>query len=170
MPAPHTAADVELIHWPISAERRAALHARGAACLYLVPPGHLPPDDLFAGEQWVRHDADPIEVHWRIRQLAQASSAEEPPSLCNGCVRYRGASIVVPLSCERFTALLCEHFGAVVSREELQATEHPALSPTTLNTRIHRIRQLLGGSGLSLTGVRGRGYVLHPSGRLAVSS
>lgn len=165
----HPAGGVELIDWPISAERRAALHAQGVTRLYLVAPGHLPPDHLYAGEQWVRQDADAIEVHWRIRQLAAASCAMEPPSLRDGCLVYRGAALVVPPSCERMTALLCDRFGSLVERSCLQATEHPVLTMTTLNTRIHRLRQLLADSGLVLTGVRGRGYVLHAAGDRPVS-
>lgn len=159
-----TPPEIELCSWPMPAPQRAALRARGALCLYIVQVADVPPDDLGTNEEWVRVDADPIEVHWRIRRLqAAGQEANAAPEFRDGCVFYRGATVVVPPSCERITALLCEQFDNVVARPLLLAGDigdGDELSCATLNTRLHRIRHLLEPIGLRLTSVRARGYLL----------
>lgn len=154
--------DIELLAWPVPPKVRAELRERGSLCLYLVPAADVPPDDLRPTEDWVRADADPVEVHWRIRRLqADRQQRIEPPQCRDGCIFYRGVTVVLPPSCERIAELLCDHYDGVVPSARLINADSAPLSAAALNTRLHRIRQLVEPAGLSVTNVRARGYVLH---------
>lgn len=159
--------DVHVVTWPIDADERAAHGTAGRLVLYLVGLDDVPPDDLGVSEDWIRCDADPIEVHWRVRRLRQHHLQRHAAPQCrDGCIFFREATVVLPPSCERIAELLCDAFDSVVTRAQLLecGTAEGPLLTGALNTRLHRIRQLLLPVGLTITNVRGRGYLLQATG------
>jgi hypothetical protein len=73
MSPPSLDVDLELLHWPAEADRRAALAASGTPRLLLLEPGVAPPRSWAEEEDWVRLPASPDEL------AARAAGLPTPP-------------------------------------------------------------------------------------------
>ena len=155
--------DVRLVRWPAARAQLDELRAAGVPRLVVVdgdvaPPS--PPDDL---EDWVRLPADQSDVRLRVDTLAERARNRRFPVLtAEGVLRHRG--VAVPLSPveARLVDVLLQRFGAVVSRPDLMAGVWPGEPPprNALDVQISRLRRRLADVGLTVTTVRGRGYLL----------
>lgn len=153
--------EVHVLRWPADEGLRTDLRAAGHSCLLLVDPHDLPPDELAPFEDWVRTTADPIEVHWRTRQLQRLQQrARRSPRVSDCTLVYNDRRTPIPPVDEPLLALLCDRLGQVVTRDELRRAGEAALTDAVLNVRLYRLRRVLGATGLKITTVRGRGCVL----------
>jgi hypothetical protein len=154
--------EVQLVPWPQGERQRRAIARAGQLCLLLVEPNDLPPADLGPGEDWVRTTADPIEVHVRGERLVRShAGGDRPPGVDDqGILRHGSRWAALGPGDTSIVATLCESFGLLVARDVLCRCVSPVLSNPALSVRLFRLRPTLASVGLSVTTVRGRGYVL----------
>jgi len=156
---------VEILRWPLDAARRDGRRCR--ACLWLLPPGELPPE-LGADEDWIRVPADERDIHARLQRLTGrigASGPLHPEEVSvgpDGLVERLGQRVYLP----RIEASLLGRLGrtpdAVVTRRALAVAAWGDEERTgrLLDSRIFSLRGRLGPLGLAIHTIRGRGYVL----------
>lgn len=88
-----------------------------------------------------------------------------------GLVRYRDRWVAVPVVQIPVAELFVEHFGELVTVEEIERTyaeAGAATSPAALKAALNRLARRLRPLGLALHRVRGRGHVLDvPDARAA---
>ena len=155
--------DVRLVRWPAARAQLDELRAAGVPRLVVVdgdvaPP--FPPDEL---EDWVRLPADQSDVRVRVDTLAERARGKAIPQLSNeGVLRHAGASVALSPVESRLVRALISRLGAVVSRTDLMDVVWPEERPprNALDVHISRLRRRLADVQLSITTVRGRGYLL----------
>jgi two-component system response regulator MprA len=81
-----------------------------------------------------------------------------------GLLHHGRAWVALPDVEWRLMAPLVEHMGQLVRRDDLQKAGWPGrvVAASALNVRIKKARKRLEPLGLTITTVRGRGYVLAP--------
>jgi DNA-binding response OmpR family regulator len=157
--------DVELVRWPVEADRRAALSAEGVPCLLLVDENERPPIPANQLEDWIRLPADEADLHARVEGLRRRSnpSDDQRPELdADGLLRFAGRWVSLPPVESRLVEALLDRFGAVVSRDALAAVAWPDGSPgrNALDVHVLRLRRRIDELGLAIRTVRSRGYLL----------
>jgi DNA-binding winged helix-turn-helix (wHTH) protein len=158
--------DVEVLHWPTEAARRATLSAAGRPRLLLVPDGEAPPMPDDPLEDWARLSHAEEDVRARVATLAaraQAGRTTAPPELDDdGVLRVGERWVPLPPVELRLTRALLERLGAVVSRDALARAGWPDGAPgrNALDVHVLRLRRRLGPVGLAIRTVRSRGYLL----------
>lgn len=86
-----------------------------------------------------------------------------------GRLIHRGQWVSLSPIHERMVGLLAEHFGDVVSNDELMRTAWPGDPPTLNAVRVHlnRIRHRIAPLGLEIRGVRLHGQIMEEKSALA---
>jgi DNA-binding response OmpR family regulator len=182
MLTPTVVAEVEVLRWPGEADRREACAERQVPCLLLVEDGVAPPVSGRLLEDWMRVPADELDLVARVRRLdalARRSSADPPvvdeQGILHVGLEWTALSVAEASLARRLTA----DFGHLVARAELLAALNPSAGssgvssltglnsaaaadrrPRTLDLQICRLRRRIAAVGLTISAVRGRGYVL----------
>jgi hypothetical protein len=172
---PSVAAEVEMVRWPGDAARRELCAARDVPCLLLLEEGVAPPLPSRPLEDWIRVPADELDLVARVRRLESLGNrvGEWPTVDDEGVLhvgpRWSALSTAEAALARRLTA----DFGRLVNRNDLLAALSPPSPPAgtaanatadrrprTLDLQICRLRRRIAALGLTVSAVRGRGYVL----------
>ena len=175
MLTPTVVAEVEVLRWPGEADRREACAERQIPCLLLVEDGVAPPVSSRLLEDWMRVPADELDLVARVRRLdalARRTDAD-PPVVDDQGILHVGYEWTALSAAEASLARrLTADFGHLVARTELLAALNPGAAvstaanndtdrrPRTLDLQICRLRRRIAAVGLTISAVRGRGYVL----------
>lgn len=160
--------DITLIRWPAESSRLPELRDSQIPRLLLVDGDADPPvvvDDL---EDWIRVPAPEQDLRARVEGLSRRASSvgrSVPDIDEHGVVRFRSGHTAVPPVEARLAGVLIDHFGAVVSREELSEAGWPGghANRNALDVHVLRLRRRLAEAGLAIRTVRSRGYLLEPA-------
>jgi two-component system OmpR family response regulator len=159
-----TTADVELLRWPGDPVRRTECAERGIPCLLLVEQGFPPPDSVQPLEDWIRVPADEHDLLARVQHLgALAARSGSIVDIDDSGILTVGDTWVALSPTETALAQrLAADAGRLVSRRDLLETIGRAgeRRSRTLDLQVHRLRRRVAAVGLTITAVRGRGYVL----------
>jgi len=91
---------------------------------------------------------------------ASADGTDRPELGDDGILRYRGQWVALsPRDVELLEPMIAR-FDECIRREELLGDEVPLAEEWAFNARLKRLRVRLRSLGLSVTAVRGRGFVL----------
>jgi two-component system, OmpR family, response regulator len=158
------AMEVVLVRWPSERDRLTSLRAAGAPRLLVVEPAAEPPPSPDPLEDWVRVDADPGDVQFRVATLARrADNGGSPPSVDDdGLLHHRAGWVALsPLEATIARALI-DRYGAVVGRDALSRRAWPGGAPTrnALDVQMVRFRRRVAPLDLEVRTVRSRGYLL----------
>jgi len=167
---PVWASTVEILRWPAQAGRRDDVLAHGRAVLWMLDPGELPPE-VGDREDWARTTDGERDVHARLERLAALGPRStlllpHEVVVVDGLLVHGGRRLVVPPSEAVILDRLGETPDRVVSRDELAALVGGGapVNPSSLGTRVARLRDRLRPVGLVIHTVRGRGYLLTTAG------
>lgn len=155
--------EVRMLRYPADDGQRAALAEHGFAVLLLVETGSAPPLRLFPLEDWVRADADALELHARLSALGAKARVDDRITIDEfDVLRFQGRWVALRPGEVGIVELLVARFGEIVRNEVLeraagQSSEH---GRSYLRVRIGRLRRQLHTVGLDIRNVRNRGYVL----------
>ncbi len=155
--------DVRLIRWPAARAQLDELRAAGVPRLVVVDGDVVPPPPIDELEDWVRLPADQADVRVRVDTLAERARGKAFPRLSpEGVLRHAGVSVALSPVEHRLVDALIARFGAVVSRHDLMDAAWPDERPprNALDVHISRLRRRLDELDLTVTTVRGRGYLL----------
>jgi DNA-binding response OmpR family regulator len=155
--------DVALVHWPAEAERLERLRERREPRLVVVEQGPPPTTEDWL-EDWLRTPVDEEEIRIRLETL-RARARQQPGELTleEGVLRIGGLVVVLPPIQARLAAALLERQNAVVSRETLLRRGWPDEKPkdrNVLDVHVARLRRLIAPTGLQISTVHRRGYLL----------
>ena len=161
---------VALLHWPDQEHERQLAAASGRPRLLLLQAGVVPPNGADALEDWVRVPAEPEELTvrlatLRLRARRRAQAPDRPRVDGAGLLHLAGAWVALSELEHRLAALLVEHLGTVVPREDLVERgwpKGPPTDPRALDGRIKALRRSIAPLGLRIHAVAGRGYLLAP--------
>ena len=159
---PVPAPTVALVRWPDDATVREELARDGRPRLLLVGEGVAPPPPADELEDWIRIPADELDLWSRMQRLDRIHRRTQLPWLDEQVLHSDGTTTVLPSSGAELLTPLLERFRHVVDRAVLEQIAFPSGPPSSrsLDTRMHRLRSSLQGTGLTLHTVRGRGFVL----------
>lgn len=167
---PDRASTVEILRWPAQADRRADLLGHGRAVLWMLEPGELPPE-VGDREDWARTTDGERDVLARLERLEALGPARVrllpgEVAVRDGLLVYAGRRVLIPPA----EAAILDRLGAtpdrVVPRADLAviAGRGEPADPSSLRTRVARLRDRVGPVGLVIHTVRGRGYLLTGAG------
>lgn len=155
--------DVVILHWPAQSDRISDLERLGVPRLLLVEPDSPPPPSTSCIEDWLRLPVDDASL--RARLLALAAHAQRHPIVPtldeHGQLTHRGESVFLSMTDQRIAEVLVGQFGQVVREETLlNRAQFERRSDQTLRVNVSRLRRRIAPIGLSITCVRGHGYVM----------
>jgi two-component system, OmpR family, response regulator len=163
--------DVVVLRWPEQARDVERLERLGAPRLLLVEPGVPPPESDSCLQDWLRLPAEDADVRVRLRALAHRSASHPvlPTVDTFGQLSYRGRALFLSPLDQRMAEVLIEHFGTVINDEEVRQRVWPDGATTqSLRVLVSRVRRRIAPLGLTISRVRGAGYVMRqPSGSSA---
>lgn len=154
---------VEFLRWPADRDRRQRLGADGVPRLLLIENSQMPPITSDPLEDWIRLPAADDDVRARVAGLLEAHDREGRPVIDdNGLLRFRGRWTAIPPIEASLIGQLLDHFGSVVSREDLTGAGWPDAAPgrNALDVHMLRLRRRIDDLGLAIRTVRSRGYLL----------
>jgi DNA-binding response OmpR family regulator len=159
------AVEVELLRWPGDPARRAHCAERDIPCLLLVEEGAPAPVTTRVLEDWIRVPADEEDLlarAQRLRELASSATVAAPRIDEDGILHVGHRWVALSGIDVVLAGRLVEEHGQLVAREALHRAVAPegGHRPRALDLQIHRLRRRLAAVGLTITTVRGRGYVL----------
>ena len=158
------AADVDVVRWPAEAELRGELAARGQARLLFLAVGEAPPHAADGLEDWVREDADPVEVFVRKDRLRRRAAARVPATLdADGLLRRGRRWVALSARDLQVAGLLLSHPGALVARSALLRAVDPAAERDDhrlVDTVVRRFQRRVAPLGLHVHTVRRTGFLL----------
>jgi hypothetical protein len=165
----HTVADVDvaspvaLLRWPRDAVERDELARQGVPRMLLVGAGEAVPPPYDELEDWIRTPADERDLFVRIRRLEESARATRDVfAVTDGVLRHGEATVVLsPLEARLAISLLRTPWRLVGRDELVKAWPETNPSPRTVDRAIARLRARLLTLGLTVTAIRGRGYVVH---------
>ncbi|MEA2827901.1 MAG: two-component system, OmpR family, response regulator PfeR [Actinomycetota bacterium] len=183
MLTPSVVAELEMLRWPGDSARRQVCAERDVPCLLLLEEGVTPPTSSYPLEDWIRVPADEVDLVARVRRLeslARRGPGVERPRVDEEGILHVGSSWSALSVAEAALARrLTVDFGQLVTRRDLlDALNRPNPRPTggaaqstpnqpsadrrprTLDLQICRLRRRIAELGLTVSAVRGRGYVL----------
>jgi DNA-binding response OmpR family regulator len=157
--------DVAVLVWPDQAAQQARFDRAGLPRLWLVEPGAVPPVSNSCLEDWLRLPADDADVRARIASLTlRALRHPARPTLDgHGQFKFHGHIVFLSPVEQNLATPLVAHFGEAVGDEELIRSTwfDGAGTEQTLRVHVSRLRRRLAPIGLTVTSIRGFGYVLH---------
>lgn len=158
---------VEILRWPAERERQRSLAAAATPRLLLIENSQSAPVTGDPLEDWIRLPASDDDIKARVAGLIDAHNREGRPLIDeNGLLRFRGRWAAIPPIEASLIGLLLEHFGTVVSRDDLTEVGWPASTPgrNALDVHMLRLRRRINDLGLAIRTVRSRGYLLEVDG------
>lgn len=155
---------VVVLRWPDEQREAERLSTQGIPHLLLVSPGEPPPQRDVPLEDWIRLPADDRDILARMTALERRAAAlPARPELDQiGRVTYRARWVTLSPIERQLMGVLVDHFGDLVSAEELATHAWPTHKPTGNALRVHltRLRQRIAPLGLEVVTVREHGFVL----------
>ena len=161
---------VDIVLWPLEAERREEVARRGEPCVLVLAPDEPVPRTTLI-EDWVREPVDTAELSARCAALHRRADCGTPPTLDDGLLLYRGAWAAVPAAQVAMVELLLDRLGRVVTKDELASAAAAAGGSThgdAVKAAMNRLSRRIAPLGLELRSVRGRGYLLQLPDRCPV--
>src|SRR5262249_5902589 len=159
--------DVCILRWPEQSDDVERLEQLGVPRLLLVEAGDPPPSGTSCLEDWVRLPAHDADVRARLAALA-ARAARHPrvPALDeHGQLSYRGASVFLSPVEQSLVQILLASFGHGVAAAQLLGSAWADESTLgALRVHMFRIRGRIAPLGLTITNIRGFGYVMREAG------
>ena len=164
----NTGADDQVVdvRWPEQADQRDRLVREGRPRLLIVDHGHEPPATWDTLEDWVRPDADAVELYVRRERLRRRAGALAPASIDDDGLLHRGDRWVAlpPGELAALTALLSEP-GYMVARNDLASAlgmpaDEVGNGSRTLDNVVRRVRRRIAPLGMAVCVVRGAGFLL----------
>jgi DNA-binding response OmpR family regulator len=173
--------EVEVLRWPGEAARREVCAERDIPCLLLLEDGVAPPGSSRLLEDWMRVPADELDLLARVRRLATLvrRSSDQPVVDEQGILHVGFEWTALSAAESALARRLTADFGHLVVRADLLAalssstqtsnrpspqssTSNPTgdRRPRTLDLQICRLRRRIATVGLTVSAVRGRGYVM----------
>jgi hypothetical protein len=154
--------DVVILHWPAQSDRIDDLERLGVPRLLLVEPDSPPPPSTSCIEDWMRLPVDDASL--RARLVALAAHAQRHPIVPtldeHGRLSHRGDSVFLSMTDQKLAQVFVDNFAQVVSEEMLLETSGlDGRNDQTLRVNVSRLRRRVAPLGLSITCVRGHGYV-----------
>jgi hypothetical protein len=159
------APDVALLRWPRDEIHRRRLAGQRLPRLLVVDRDEPPPHILDELEDWVRANADPLDVQARARTLVGRATelSAQPIMDPDGLLRVGERWVAIPATQVLVAELLVRRLDRLVRLEDLTEAyvraggSGKAASVKTVIARLGtRVREV----GLDLVTVRGRGVVL----------
>jgi hypothetical protein len=181
MLTPSVVAEVEMLRWPGDSARRQVCADSDVPCLLLLEEGVTPPMSSHPLEDWIRVPADELDLVARVRRLESLASrgpgVERPRVDEEGILHVGSSWSALSLAEAALARRLTAAFGQLVTRRDLLAAlnrpgptpvggspggAQPGVDrrPRTLDLQICRLRRRIAELGLTVSAVRGRGYVL----------
>ena len=159
--------DVVVLSWPDQAAEQERLEHAGIPRLWLVEPGIEPPVSDCCLEDWLRLPADDADVRARLVSLARrAMHHPAQPSLDeHGQLSHHGVTVFLSPVEQHLAEPLVQHFGEAVADDDLirAAWLDEGGNEQTLRVHVSRLRRRLAPVGLTITSIRGFGYLLRAS-------
>ena len=155
--------DVVVLSWPDQEPERGRLERDGIARLWLVERGIDPPTSDSCLEDWLRLPAEDADLRARLVSLAgRAAHHPSRPMLdAHGQLTRNGAVVILSPVEQHLAAPLIENFENAVAEDDLIAAAwHEGGSDDTLRVHVSRLRRRLAPIGLTITSIRGFGYVM----------
>lgn len=158
--------EVSTLNWPDDEERRRRLKEEGTPRLLLLDGDQSPPEVLDPLEDWIRLPAGEADRRARLETLRSRAQGKRPPEIptidANGVVRTSNGWVAVPPVEARIARLLIDHYGEVVSRDDLGSAAWPEgpVQRNALDVRILRLRRRIAAIELAIRTVRSKGYLL----------
>jgi hypothetical protein len=164
-----SAGEIAVLRWPEQSEERERLARLGQPRL-LVLEGDTPSPQIDSCvEDWIRLPVPDSDVRARLETLRL--HAQRHP-LCPvveswGQVSYDGRSEILSPIEHAITEALVARFGSAVYEQQLLTHGWPDGdgTPTALRVHVYRLRKRLAPLGLTITTLRGRGYIMTPTVR-----
>jgi DNA-binding response OmpR family regulator len=126
-----------------------------------TPP---PPQSVSCVEDWVRLPIDDSDVQARLATLRLRAQRHPARPVVEpwGQLSYEGRSEILSPIDHAITEKLVAHFDAAVNEQQLveHAWPHGDGTATALRVHIYRIRKRIAPLGLSISSLRGRGYIM----------
>jgi DNA-binding winged helix-turn-helix (wHTH) protein len=158
-----TGRDVVVMSWPDQAAERDRLHRSDVPRLWLVDPDVGPPIAESCLEDWIRLPASDADLRARLVAVShRAAHHPTRPTLDeHGLLTYRGVVVPLPRVEHYLATPLITNFGEAVSEHDLlDAARLVDTKEQTLRVHVSRLRRRLAPIGLSITSIRGYGYVM----------
>jgi DNA-binding response OmpR family regulator len=159
------ASDVVIVRWPENDIEARYLDRAGVAHLLVVAPDAPSPDIESCVEDWIRLPASDDDIRARLATL-QRRGRRHPirPNLDPyGRLSYGGDDAYLSPLEQQIAQVLVDNFDKTVHEAPLLAVWPDRATPVRLRVHISRLRKQLQPMGLTITSVRGKGYVLHKS-------
>jgi DNA-binding winged helix-turn-helix (wHTH) protein len=155
--------DVWVLRWPDQTDEADRLASLGTPRLLLIESGVAPPPETGCLVDWQRLPADDRDVDARLRALTERAMRHSAAPIIDeyGGITYRGTTVFLSPVDERIAKFLIERLGHPVPADELISrawTENG--TNETLRVHISRLRHHLAPLALTITNIRGHGYVL----------
>ena len=155
--------DVRILRWPDQTDEADRLASLGTPRLLIVEPGVPPPTETSCLVDWLRLPTSHEDMCARLAALSEraAQHPSAPDVNEDGALSHRGTTTYLSSIDEHITKLLIENFGHPVPADELasQAWTEDGTNET-LRVHISRLRQRIAPLGLTITNIRGHGYVI----------
>ena len=155
--------DVCVLCWPDQADEVDRLASLGTPRLLLVEPGVPPPAETSCVADWLRLPAEDQDMRARLAALSERAARHPSGPVVNeyGQLSHRGTTAFLSCIDERITKLLIANLGHAVPAEELAARVWTDDGTNeTLRVHISRLRRRIAPLGLTITNIRGHGYVM----------
>jgi hypothetical protein len=156
---------VELLLWPEEEDRREEVAGKEVPCL-LILGADTPAPVCGALEDWVRPPVPAADVEARCAALrVRVACATAPIVDADGGLWFLATRVDLSAGQIPLARMLVEHYRTVVRREALAAVHVEAGGQDTdeaLKAAISRLAQRVGGVGLAIRTIRGRGHLLEP--------
>jgi DNA-binding response OmpR family regulator len=157
---------IELLRWPEQDVARRSLRRAGIPRLLVVSGSSQPPEDLGFDEDWIRAPYRLADLQARVRRLAKSLTEQSATELWLDAQRvlHRGNRTVVLTAFEAVVAAaLLARPGEIVTRSALEQvlwSDQPAPGPRAVDAVVYRLRGHCRGLGITISTVRGEGFVL----------
>ncbi|MEI7888548.1 MAG: winged helix-turn-helix domain-containing protein [Actinomycetes bacterium] len=157
---------IELLRWPEQDLARRSLRRAGIPRLLVLSGSGTPPKDLGFDEDWIRTPYLLDDLHARVHRLAKSLTEQSSTELWLDAQRvlHRGNRTVVLTAFEAVVAAaLLKRPGEIVTRSALEHSlwsDQPAPGPRAVDAVVYRLRGHCRGLGITITTVRGEGFVL----------
>lgn len=155
--------DVLLLRWPDEDHRRPEHAGSNRPTVLVVQRGGPVPRKLGPLEDWLFDDAAPEEVALRMELLAaRQADVDDQPCLDDGLLRHRGRWVAISATQLPVVRLLIDRLDHLVPTAEVAAAYASAGGSSldsSFRALMHRISRRFDAVELTVTSVRGRGFV-----------
>jgi hypothetical protein len=164
----HGGAEVAVLCWPAEEQQVDRLDSLGLPRLLILDTTAEFVPAVHEFQRWIRVPFTDINARSELLQLR--TDAENRPVVDgSGRLHYHGRWVALSFTEERLARPLAQSFDHVVGYQELATVGWPTRAPTENGRRLMmcRLRERCRDVDLDVVTIRGRGYLLSDSGRLA---